>query len=513
MAHFPPRKGPLLKHGFDGGGRPRGFDLWVIEIGMIFYATDFVLTCLLLRRYKLGTNLMMTREVLQLVQFPVTCSMSNSYPKNRPYGRMASRDFVPMPRFPSPRFPPQAMHAHPRFDAQPIYGYGNLPVRSITGMQRPRASYFQYMPPRNRPPMNSRVSRPYARPPARSKPKMPVDEQPAKAKKKKSQKKAKVAKEMTFVEPERTSGTVDDFASAGASVATASIAPLYSTPHRPAVPQHVADKLNDNFTKIFLLKTTVEQEVPQTPAIVDKERRSEIADSGLLGACMHVEIEKASNGIINAMKMDAIADSNIYLNVHSPFCAVITGVQGSGKSHTMAVMLENCLLACPLPPASPLVQLRKPLSALVLHYDRVDTNICEATGLAHPSMLMRRWIAGAGGEEAGLPAPPAIQKIVVLVSPTFYTQRRAFYANDERYDVRPLLFRWSSLDAVTLKKLMRIDEFGTQVADGHHHVTLRLCPHSIVSHPTLTRTFYAHILLMDLYLLLIPLSVCNHYSA
>ena len=280
--------------------------------------------------------------------------------------------------------------------------------------------------------------------------------------KKKLQKTTKLGKKMTFVEPERTSGTVDDFASAGANVAASTMAPLYSD--QPPVPQHVADKLNDDFAKFFFLHTTAEEGAPQTPALVDTEHRSDIADSGLFGACMHVQLGKHPvSDSINTVKMKAIANGNVYLNVHSPFCAVITGVQGSGKSHTMAVMLENCLLPCPLPPASPLVELRQPLSALVLHYDRVDTNICEATGLAHPSLLMEQWIAGAGGGTVNLPAPPTIKKIVVLVSPTFYTQRRAFYANDKRYDVRPLLFRWSSLDAVTLKKLMRIDEFGTQV--------------------------------------------------
>ena len=308
---------------------------------------------------------------------------------------------------------------------------------------------------------------------------MRAEDESAKARKK-PQKKTKSAKEMTFVEPELTSATVDDVARstrAGASAAMGTPTTLESTPYQPPVPQDVADKLEQYFAKLFLLQTTAEEEVPQTPVLVDTERRDSVADSGLFGTCMHVQLGKHPvTRTINAVKMDSIANSSIYLNVHSPFCAVITGVQGSGKSHTMAVMLENCLLPCSLPPTSPLVKLQQPLSALVLHYDRVDTNICEATGLAHPSAVMQQWIAHAGGAAVGLPAPPTVKKIVVLVSPTFYTQRRAFYANDERYDVRPLLFRWSSLDAVTLKKLMRIDESGTQV--GYHSIIINLLPSS-----------------------------------
>ena len=274
-------------------------------------------------------------------------------------------------------------------------------------------------------------------------------------------------KEMTFVEPDFTSGTVDDFGTSLHSGASAVIAAAPTPPSShfgSLFSSNVIEKLNLDFEKLFLFQTHRDDEVVQIPTLLDAENRSGIADSGLLGACAHVQLGRhPETDTITSVRMAKIDNSSIYLNVHSPFCAVITGVQGSGKSHTMAVILENCLLPCNLPPGSPLTKLQQPLSALVLHYDRVDTNICEATGLAHPSLLMEEWIARAGGVAVGLPPPPAIEKIVVLVSPTFYTQRRAFYANDKRYDVRPLLFRWSSLDAVTLKKLMRIDESGSQV--------------------------------------------------
>ena len=323
-------------------------------------------------------------------------------------------------------------------------------------------------------------------------PKKAKPELPKKAKPEPPRVEQPVKKEMTFVKPEFTSGTVDDFGTSlysGASAAIATASTSHSTRFQSPFPTHVTEKLNRDFEKIFLFQTTRNDEVVQIPTLLDTNNRSGITDSGLLGVCARVKVGKhPETGAIMAVTMENIDNSSVYLNVHSPFCAVITGVQGSGKSHTMAVILENCLLPCNLPPGAPLTKLQQPLSALVLHYDRVDTNICEATGLAHPNVLMEEWIARAGGAAVGLPPAPAIEKIVVLVSPTFYTQRRAFYANDKRYDVRPLLFRWSTLDAVTLKKLMRINESGTQVIRG---IPLN---YSRQSHPA-----HAHIALASLH--------------
>lgn len=43
----------------------------------------------------------------------------------------------------------------------------------------------------------------------------------------------------------------------------------------------------------------------------------------------------------------------VVLNVHEPFCAITVGVQGSGKSHTMGCIIENCAI-----PAAGMVNLR-----------------------------------------------------------------------------------------------------------------------------------------------------------
>ena len=60
----------------------------------------------------------------------------------------------------------------------------------------------------------------------------------------------------------------------------------------------------------------------------------------------------------------------LYLNVGAPFCLVAVGMQGAGKSHTAASVLEACVL--PLPPSmESIVKLEKPMAALVFHYDQV----------------------------------------------------------------------------------------------------------------------------------------------
>jgi hypothetical protein len=133
-----------------------------------------------------------------------------------------------------------------------------------------------------------------------------------------------------------------------------------------------------------------------------------------------------------------------YLNTHDPFCFLTVGVQGSGKSHTLSCVLENCLIPC-----LNVVTLKQPMSALVLHFDQSPTNVCEATGLIEPSPIYR-----------GLPCLPK-EKMIVLVSPNNCPLRTAYYHG--YCDVRPLLFPWNSLSAGHIKKIMRISDGENQL--------------------------------------------------
>lgn len=74
-------------------------------------------------------------------------------------------------------------------------------------------------------------------------------------------------------------------------------------------------------------------------------------------------------------------DPRVFYNVATPSSVFICGSQGSGKSHTLSCLLENCLI-----PSSRLGRLPKPLTGIVFHYDTFLSDTggtpCEAAYLA-----------------------------------------------------------------------------------------------------------------------------------
>jgi hypothetical protein len=79
---------------------------------------------------------------------------------------------------------------------------------------------------------------------------------------------------------------------------------------------------------------------------------------------------------------DASSDLNephkpVLLNTNAPWSAFLCGSQGSGKSHTLSCMLENCILDDAQIGKNP-----HPLAGLVLHYDGSrSSGVCEAAYL------------------------------------------------------------------------------------------------------------------------------------
>ena len=81
-------------------------------------------------------------------------------------------------------------------------------------------------------------------------------------------------------------------------------------------------------------------------------------------------------------------DPRLFFNVSSPSSTFICGSQGSGKSHTLSCILENCLIP------SQASKLPNPLTAVVFHYDTFicdnGGSPCEAAFLAsHPDIKVR----------------------------------------------------------------------------------------------------------------------------
>jgi hypothetical protein len=74
------------------------------------------------------------------------------------------------------------------------------------------------------------------------------------------------------------------------------------------------------------------------------------------------------------------ADPRIFYNVTTPSSVFICGSQGSGKSHTLSCLLENCLIP------SIVTELSNPLTGLVFHFDSFASDTggspCEAAFLS-----------------------------------------------------------------------------------------------------------------------------------
>lgn len=81
-------------------------------------------------------------------------------------------------------------------------------------------------------------------------------------------------------------------------------------------------------------------------------------------------------------------DPRIFQNVSAPSSTFICGSQGSGKSHTLSCILENCLTP------SRLGKLPRPLTGIVFHYDTFISDSggmpCEAAYLASDSNVCVR---------------------------------------------------------------------------------------------------------------------------
>lgn len=75
-----------------------------------------------------------------------------------------------------------------------------------------------------------------------------------------------------------------------------------------------------------------------------------------------------------------LKDPRVFFNTTTPSSTFICGSQGSGKSHTLSCLLENCLIP------SIASKLPKPLNAMVFHYDTFISDDsgspCEAAFLA-----------------------------------------------------------------------------------------------------------------------------------
>ncbi|CZS99912.1 uncharacterized protein RAG0_08179 [Rhynchosporium agropyri] len=91
-------------------------------------------------------------------------------------------------------------------------------------------------------------------------------------------------------------------------------------------------------------------------------------------------LDQISASVTDTTALPTNLDPRIFFNIAAPSSAFICGSQGSGKSHTLSCLLENCLLS------SSVNKLDSPLSGLVFHYDSFTSDFsgtpCEAAHLS-----------------------------------------------------------------------------------------------------------------------------------
>ncbi|KAI3530152.1 hypothetical protein CABS02_14600 [Colletotrichum abscissum] len=127
-------------------------------------------------------------------------------------------------------------------------------------------------------------------------------------------------------------------------------------------------------------------------------------------------------------------ESRIFHNVSCPSSIFICGSQGSGKSNTLACLLENCLIP------SDLGKLAHPLAGIVFHYDTFASDDgglpCEAAFLASHAKVSIR----------------------VLCAPTSFRTVKKVYSGIPQVDVKCLRISGSDLNTSRMLDLMAFQE-------------------------------------------------------
>jgi len=155
----------------------------------------------------------------------------------------------------------------------------------------------------------------------------------------------------------------------------------------------------------------------------------------------HAKDDIPQYGFFGRIDADGL-DANIFHNTNVPFSTFICGVQGSGKSHSTACMLENALI-----PSPQLGHLQSPVSALVFSYGEFSNggsgfSVSEAAFLAAANKAV---------------ATNRVKKVTVLTSPSNPAIKK-FYRNIPGIEVLPFKLKAKSLDIGALLTLMAVNE-------------------------------------------------------
>ena len=201
------------------------------------------------------------------------------------------------------------------------------------------------------------------------------------------------------------------------------------------------DNPEDIFTKVFYSPVEATQDTNSANSLLlgntayGRDRQVVGSGAGLFGTIL----PETTPCVTEDDKVNP--DEHLYLNTQDPFCMVCVGVQGAGKSHTMNVALENCMMSCSFPTHAPVISQPQRMCTLLFHHSDSDATVYDGVGLGEVLSQYKNYVR-------------SVERIVVLVSPTNYKNRKQFYGSF--CEVKPLLFQWGSLNATQLKTLMRL---------------------------------------------------------
>ncbi|KAI3226779.1 hypothetical protein DTO012A9_9299 [Penicillium roqueforti] len=147
----------------------------------------------------------------------------------------------------------------------------------------------------------------------------------------------------------------------------------------------------------------------------------------------------------NIVRGNESPDCRIMLNANIPFSAFICGVQGSGKSHTTACMIENCSMRLPA-----LGTLNQSISTLVLQFD-------EYTSITSSQPSEAAFLASVLPQYAHAPPVP----LRVLVSPTNISNLRGMYSQIPNIEIRPFKLQPKHLNISMMLSLMSVSQSGS----------------------------------------------------
>ncbi|EIM79532.1 uncharacterized protein STEHIDRAFT_163570 [Stereum hirsutum FP-91666 SS1] len=135
--------------------------------------------------------------------------------------------------------------------------------------------------------------------------------------------------------------------------------------------------------------------------------------------------------------------TKLYVNTNAPFSAVVCGLQGSGKSHSTAVLLEGCLIQ-----DRRLGTLPVPLCGLLFHFD-------SAAGSGFVQPCEAAYLAVMDGTRGGTATAP---DVTVLTLPNRVGAMKSVYANLPGVKVEALRFASGDISGERLLAMMKVDD-------------------------------------------------------